>query len=92
MVDADSLSRAIRDMLVKTGGRPKVAGTNTREVIPMTFQDALILERIAGELREEGLAVTSNQVAAVLLRLAMNELTRNVFLLKKGNRDEDQAD
>lgn len=66
-----ALRREIRNRLESTGGRPKLAGTDRRQKIPLKDSDWHQLERFAVLLRETGLNVTAGQIASALLHLVL---------------------
>ena len=62
------LRRQLQEELVSEGGRPRRAGTVVTRRVPMTEAEAHSLDSLTNDLRESGLAVTTGQVAGVLLR------------------------
>ncbi|MDZ4783463.1 MAG: hypothetical protein SGJ19_24720 [Planctomycetia bacterium] len=62
------LQRQLREELVSEGGRPRRAGAVVTRRVPMTESEARSLDSLTDEVRQGGLAVTTGQVAGVLLR------------------------
>lgn len=62
------LRKQLQGELVSEGGRPRRAGTVVTRRVPMTEDEARSLDSLTDDLRESGLAVTTGQVAGVLLR------------------------
>ncbi len=69
-----ALRQEILNRLESTGGRPKLAGTDRRQKIPLKDSDWHQLERLAALLRGPGLNVTAGQIASALLHSVLHRV------------------
>jgi hypothetical protein len=72
--------------LTSTGGRPTRREAAIARRIPLTSTEWNTLEEITRAIREQGMGVTSGQVAGVLLNQAMSEVLTRISRTKKSEQ------
>ncbi len=88
-----TLRQFLLSRLSSTGGRPRLHGTRkTRSKISPFDEDWEKIEMLSKCWREEGINVTSSQIASVLIHAAILKIDPSLIKLKTHSAKVDQAE